>query len=175
MTEEQASYNASDETQQTIIGCTTIIVTLTPEYEIEELHIQRKGTTLHGVFGWSPTVLQEDKGKGTWYVKHIGGGYPVKPSDEYAVNLESTHTLLVYIARNFLSPQIYRTLQALVANEKEVYLIKSGAFTLNQTPIIQRIYKLKQMDIGEWTYITLEEVDEGTVEVHTHREPERVE
>lgn len=158
-----------------IIGCISTITTLTPDNEIDVLQLTNKDTgSRHGLFGWLPTTLTEVKSRQRtqWMLRHPGGGGPLDMYEgEYAVNLDSTFTLLVYFKSDYIPPRIYKTLAALLALEKrDVYLIKSGAFTLGQTPIWHDIYHLSSMDEG-FTFVTFEEIDHSAVEVHLHKEP----
>jgi hypothetical protein len=174
MSEQRATYSSSSSNEQVVkaIGCTTITTTLTPDYEITE--------SSHRLFAGWPTIIKKShfpyQKEKQWYVTHMGGGYPLDlEAPEYAVDLNRTHRLFVFLEDDYLPPRIFKTLLALVGmQEREIHLIRSGAFTLNQTPIIQTIYTLTPVKPGDWTYITFEPVDDSAVDVHIHREPEWV-
>lgn len=157
------------------VGCTTVLTTLTPDYEPGKIHIGQRTIGQHGLFGWSPSVIEKHKRTGKWFVTHTGGGYPLDSHvAPFAVPLESTYTLLVYLKGDYLPVRIYKTLEALVGMERrDVWLIKSQAFTLSQSPVIQTCYLLSEVKPGDFTYVNFEQPDETSVEVFLYEHPER--
>jgi hypothetical protein len=159
-----------------IIGCTTILTTLTPDYEMGDILIGQREMSAHGVFGWHPTTIEKHKVTRKWFVTSTTGGYPLDSHvAPLAVPLDTTYTLLVYLQGDYLPMRIYKTIEELVGMEKrDVWLIKSAAFTLSQSPIIQTCYLLSELKPGDFTYVAFRQISEEEVHIDLRNEPEPI-
>ena len=102
------------------LGCVALArVTVASEDDIETVHLgnDRSG---FGLFGWSPATIRKHPRTGIWYVRTTSGGYPLdvphsKVADSpYALDIEHTHKLIVYLDGDELPGKIFETIKALV-------------------------------------------------------------
>lgn len=104
------------------IGCVAMSrVTVSHEDEIEKLHMGNTKSGF-GLFGWSPSVIRQYSRSNLWHVQTTGHSYPLDMPHSpvidapYALlDIEHTHSLLVYLNGDTLPAKVYETIKALVS------------------------------------------------------------